>query len=84
MSWFSILKYSGNHNGILLLYDPRNSEPEALMEKYHPIGIGQSKGFIGFNVRKWIPINVSGFGGSNNSAPIADHIQAIEKKLGKQ
>lgn len=85
MAWFNILKSTGgNHNGILLLYDPRNSEPEALMEKHHPIPSNKSRGSIGRNVKKWIPINVSGFGGSDNSPPVADHIAAIEKKLGKQ
>lgn len=83
MSWFDILK-QGNHNGILLLYDPRNSEPEALMEKHHPIHVSKSSGWVGSRVKKWIPINVSGFGGSDNSPPVADHIAAIEKKLEKQ
>jgi len=81
--WFDILKW-GNHNGILLLYDPRRDTPEALMEKHHPIHVSKSRGWVGNRVKKLIPINVSGFGGSENSPPIADHIAAIEKKLGKQ
>ena len=80
--WPNILKKKNIGNGTILLYDPRQNSAEQVMEKHYPFSNIMGISMYGF--KAWVPIKVKGVSGRNDSPPVEDHIEAMEKKLGKQ